>query len=292
MINVQAIIITYHPDLEIIEANIKQLLQDPALSTIHIIDNTPIKTDFRSLSSKQVLVHILGDNKGIAYAQNVGIQLASNSGANYIVLFDQDSSLKSNLVSGLLSAMEEAKAAQIKLACIGPRIFDTFSGKKSISKVQPEKAFTENITLCRQIIASGKLIDVDALHVIGLMESSLFIDGVDHEWCWRASKYGYQVAIAERVVMKHTLGDAHVSLLGINYRVYPPIRMYYQFRNALVLLPRGYVPLYSKLRGLVNIVFGFLVFGIIRSDSDLRRKYMLHGIIDGIVKRMGSFKPR
>lgn len=292
MSNVHAVIVTYHPDIDVVSCNISQLLGNDSLSAIHIVDNTPEATALSSLMSERVTLHLLGDNKGIAYAQNIGIKLALNANADYIILFDQDSELKAELISELLSAMQEAKVADIKLACVGPRPLDVFSGQKYTPTVQREEKVNRNLTLCSQIIASGKLIDVDALHVIGLMDESLFIDGVDHEWCWRARKYGYQVAIAENAVMEHKLGDARGCFLGVSYKIGSAIRMYYQFRNILILARRGYVPLYWKLRNIIGMFFRFIVFSFGHVDSSRRRKYMFHGVRDGIIKRMGAYLER
>ena len=292
MTNVQAIIVTYHPELKVVDHNIKQLLKNKILNAIHIVDNTPCFTNISSLVSDEVTVTELGDNKGIAFAQNAGINKAIKSNADYVILFDQDSDLEPDLISGLLQAMEDSKKSQLNLACIGPRPFDIFSGKNFEPKAQLEKKVNPNITLCSQIIASGKLIDVKALNVIGLMEDSLFIDCVDHEWCWRAKSHGYQIAIAEKVIMEHKLGDARDTFLGISYKIGSPIRMYYQFRNILVLSRRGYVPLYWKLRCLAGMFSRFIVFGFFTKDSSIRRKYMLRGFIDGLIKRMGIFIDR
>ncbi|WP_435235708.1 glycosyltransferase family 2 protein [Psychromonas sp. PT13] len=292
MLNVQVVIVTYFPDLKVVSVNINELLKDASISTIYIVDNTPSPCDISLLSSERVLVHVLGENKGIASAQNIGIKLALAAGANYVVLFDQDSILQSDLVSGLLSTMQEAQADKINLACIGPRSFDVFSRKETKPLIQSEKTISSALTICPQIIASGQLIDANVLNVVGLMEESLFIDAVDHEWCWRARKHGFQVAIAEEVVMEHTLGDARGRFIGVQYKIDSPIRMYYQFRNILVLVRRDYVPLYWKLRCIVSIFFRFIIFGLIRKDASIRRKYMWEGIVDGIKKRTGSYASR
>ncbi|WP_429011867.1 glycosyltransferase family 2 protein [Aeromonas veronii] len=290
MANVHAIIVTYNPDVNVVASNLRQLLGDKSISRIHIVDNTPDGANFEKYKSDNVEVKYFYKNIGIAAAQNFGMKVAVDSGADYIVLFDQDSALSSDLVSGLVNAMSVAKKNKLRLACIGPRPLDVFTGEKYKPRIQEELKSENGITICRQIIASGKLIDVDALKVVGFMEDGLFIDVVDHEWCWRAYKKGFSVAIAEDVIMPHTLGDSRGSLLGFKYRIGAPVRLYYQFRNILVLLRRDYVPLYWKIRSIFSISVRFIVFGFIQRDSNERMKYMLKGFRDGIAKRMGEYK--
>lgn len=289
MCKLHAVMVTFHPDINVVTKNIDNLLASHVVDGVHIVDNTPGGAALDTLNGVNVFVHCLGDNKGIATAQNVGIQAALDVDADYIVLFDQDSVLEIDLVPKLLSAIQHAKLQGINIACLGPRPLDVFSGKKYRPVIQKEHSISSDITVCSQIIASGKLIDASVLKNIGLMEDSLFIDGVDHEWCWRARKYGYVVAIAETAVMKHTLGDAREKFMGLSYKVGSAIRMYYQFRNVIILSRRGYVPLYWKVRNILGMFFRFYVFGFNRVDSSIRRQYMLKGIVDGIKKRVGPY---
>lgn len=292
MSKVHAVMVTYNPDLDIVARNIENLLMDPAIGMVHIVDNTSGGSVLDKVEKSKVATYCLGDNRGIATAQNVGIQAALEMCADYIILFDQDSFIEMDLVSKLLNGIQQAKAQGSNIACLGPRPLDVFSGKKYRSVIQKEKVLSSNITLCSQIIASGKLIDSAALKVVGLMEDSLFIDGVDHEWCWRAKKHGYVVAICESAIMKHTLGDAREKFMGLTYKVGSAIRMYYQFRNTLILSRRGYVPLYWKFRNILGMFLKFCVFGIGRADAAIRRRYMIHGIVDGFKKRVGPYRNR
>lgn len=292
MSKVHAVIVTFNPDINIVTSNIHSLLASHVITAIHIVDNTPGRASLSHFCGSNVFVHFLGENKGIATAQNVGIQAALDVDAEYIVLFDQDSVLEVDLVPNLLSAIQQTKLQGINIACLGPRPLDVFSGKKYRPVVQKEHSISANVTICSQIIASGKLIDASALKDIGLMEDSLFIDGVDHEWCWRARKHGYVVAIAENAVMMHTLGDAREKFMGLSYKVGSAIRMYYQFRNVIILSRREYVPLYWKVRNILGMLFRFYVFGFNRADSSIRRQYMLQGVVDGIKRRVGPYQSR
>ena len=289
MNSVHAIIVTYHPDVGVLNSNISNLLKCGVIEMVHVVDNTPagmfdFEPDFESVS-----VSFLGENKGIAYAQNIGIQRAKDIGAKYVVLFDQDSTLSADLVPKLLDAMILAERCGIQLACLGPRPLDIFTGRTHAPLVQREKRCGEQITICSQIIASGKLIKVSALDVIGLMDVGLFIDGVDHEWCWRAKKHGFLTGIAENVVMPHKLGDSREHFLFFTYKIGAPVRLYYQFRNALLLSRRTYVPFYWKLRTLLGCIIRFFIFSFGVHSSIERRRYMIEGFWDGLRNKSGPY---
>ncbi|WP_429069046.1 glycosyltransferase family 2 protein [Aeromonas veronii] len=289
---IHAVIVTYNPDVDFLLLNVNNLLCCDSVNKIHIVDNTVGGSDLSVFNNSSVKLHVLGENRGIATAQNVGMRAAIDEDADYIILFDQDSTLLPGLISGLLIQMEHAKKIGLKIACIGPRPLDVFSRKIHKPLFQKEDVLCDGITICKQIIASGKLIDTTVLSNIGLMDDGLFIDGVDHEWCWRARNNGYIVAISDNIIMEHKLGDARGVFLGLKYKIGAPIRMYYQFRNILILIRRGYVPMYWKVRNLIGVLFRLVIFGLFDKDRGLRREYMFRGILDGFKNISGPYIKR
>ncbi|EKP0306348.1 glycosyltransferase family 2 protein [Aeromonas veronii] len=289
MNKIHVVIVTYNPEVDFLLLNVNALLSCESVNKIHIVDNTVGGSNLSVFNNDCVKIYVLGENRGIAAAQNIGMRAAIDEEADYIILFDQDSTLSPRLISGLLMQMEQAKKYGLKIACIGPRPLDTFSRKIHKPLFQKEKTLYSGITVCKQIIASGKLIDTRVLSSIGLMEEDLFIDGVDHEWCWRAKKNGYVVAVSDNIIMEHKLGDARGVFLGIKYKIGSPIRMYYQFRNVLILIRRDYVPIYWKVRNIIGVFFRLVIFGLFEKDRKLRRKYMFRGILDGVKNISGPY---
>ena len=66
-------------------------------------DNPPILEGF----GKPVSYVPLGKNRGIAEAQNIGIDLSIKEEYSHVLLLDQDSALSSGMVNKLLAAEEE-----------------------------------------------------------------------------------------------------------------------------------------------------------------------------------------
>lgn len=285
---VSVIIITYYPDVEVLKKNISNLLLSPLTSNIIIVDNGSSVTFDSILELSGVTVEYLGCNRGIATAQNIGLSIAKENGSTFSLLLDQDSEIESELVEKLVDGFKEVSRKGYRLAAVGPRPFDLFEKKKMKPFIQRDIAINEKFSLTKQIIASGKLIKMDTLDDVGMMDDDLFIDGVDHEWCWRAGKNGYKIAIIESAIMKHRLGDARGTFLGMTYKIGSPVRLYYQFRNILILSRRPYVPLYWKIRCIIGMFLRFIIFSIKENDSKTRRYYMIKGIVSGLKKEKGN----
>lgn len=282
---VAAIIILYRPDTKMVKDNIDALRSDQAINKIILVDNSETPREFKG---RGLITHSFKENKGIAAAQNVGLELALGCGCKYAVLFDQDSQLNKALVSDLVNVFEESLVHLPNLVAIGPKPFDIYESKVSRLKVQKHTRVSDGLDICSQIIASGKLINLCRLKDVGLMDEGLFIDGVDYEWCWRAADRGFLVGMANKVVMRHALGDGRGKFLGVGFKIGAPIRLYYQFRNILVLSRRRYVPFYWKIRGIISIAARLFIFIFIYRDAPKKRlHYMLQGLYDGMKNKQG-----
>lgn len=284
---VSAIIVTYNPNMAILERNILNILKSTYVKEIVIVDNS-IDSNLDDISGFDRLKVIqLGENKGIATAQNIGLRYVKENNVDFAILFDQDSDVETDLIGKLVVGFNELTESGFRMAAVGPRPYDLFENKTMKPMVQREKNVADKWSFTKQIIASGKLIDLRVLDVVGMMEDDLFIDGVDHEWCWRAGKAGYQIAIIDDAIMEHRLGDARGKFLGLTYKIGSPVRLYYQFRNILILCRRSYVPSYWKIRCLVGMVSRFIIFSTTGGNKKINRNYMIKGFIDGIKNKKG-----
>ncbi|GAB5380417.1 MAG: rhamnosyltransferase [Aliiglaciecola sp.] len=281
-----ATVILYKPDMEVTESLLKSISEQ--VDVLCLVDNSPTPTKV-PLSRDSIHYHHFPNNIGIAAAHNVGLNDLRTAGCEYGLLLDQDSSVDEDFAFRLSSLLVASKIQERPVVAIGPRILCSFSDKQVKPRVQKEIATYEDLVCVTQIISSGMMIDLSALDKIGMKDESLFIDGVDHEWCWRAKTHNLMVAIAEKVEMVHRLGDSRSKFAGITYKVGSPVRLYYQFRNVLVLSRRGYVPWYWKMRNLLVLPIRFFANSFLQEHRLQRLKFMLCGIWDGICKRKGAF---
>ena len=286
------IIVTYRPDA----GHLQHVLASIAQHTPHIIlvDNTP-GPHAAIATPEGVQCITLGENLGIAAAQNIGIRQALAQGANVIWLSDQDTIYPTNFLADMLTSLRACQAQGIRLAALGPSYFDTHKG--SVQAFVRHTPFTKffipqpGLQKVSHAIASGALIPAKVLHEVGLMQENLFIDWVDLEWCWRAkNQYGYQTICTGDVVIEHTMGDGSIRFLWRKVGIRTPLRRYYMVRNAV------HIALYSR-SATVPIRFEIfakalawtLVFPLITpTHKSQHLRATLNGLWDGLRNRMGQ----
>lgn len=286
-----AVMVCFHPNIEELSSNIISIVDQ--VDQLFIVDNTenPVNNDF--LTEKHQVKKIrwisLKDNLGIGAAQNVGIKLAIEENYDAVLLLDQDSNPPANIVSELVSGAMYLKDQGIKIACIGPEIFNKNTNENYKPLINKGTELNRDFVEKDVLISSGKLILTESAREIGLMDEALFIDLVDFEWCWRAKKYGYRIFNSKQVRMGHMVGSKNVKLLNLYTLLIPaPIRHYYQFRNNLLLLKRGYVPFKWKIKSIIERCIELIVYPLFVSPRIKRMNYIFRGILDGILGKKGK----
>lgn len=222
-------------------------------------------------------------NEGIAAAQNVALKYAIKNNYDYVFFIDQDSLIPDNLVRNLFAKMQWLAQYGFTCSGIGPRPFNREQGKKYQGSIKKGKLIGNGLSKVTELINSASLIKVKDFETAGLMDDSLFIDGVDHEWCWRAKKnLGSNFYIDEDDLLSHKLGEGDKKFLFRKVYIPTPFRTYYQFRNYFKLIRRGYVPLYWKFSNGIKYLIKFFYYPVFVSP---RKKYLLNiirGIKDGL----------
>lgn len=304
MANVNAVIVTYFPDRDVLSGLLVAL--STQVDKIYVIDNTPsscprIEVILDALSLSNVALSRLGGNYGIAKALNVGIGLARASGASHVLFSDQDSLPAADMVARLLQSMQELVAQGAKVGAVAPTFTDrntgiTFpfqaevAGKFFYGHARPDawQPVTEALTL----ITSGTLVPVEVFDDVGMMREDFFIDHVDIEWSHRARSLGWRLYGTCNSTMLHCMGEDYLRVWYFGWRresAYGPLRMYYRIRNFIAICKSQYIDTRWKLRNswyCLGVVYSHVVFGRER----LRHCMMAwHGLRDGLIGRMGPY---
>lgn len=278
-----AIIVIYNPDINILTKCIDSIINE--VGSIIIVDNSTNNTNFR-LNHKKV--HIINNKKnlGIAFAQNQGIKhIITESEAKYILFSDQDSVYSPGSIDLLIKTYKYLESNNYKIASLGTIPIDHL-GNRISNKSKVLKTYEINITnKIRKInevswhLSSGTLISVNTINKVGLMEENLFIDGVDNEWGWRA-KYFHNLPtlVLTDATMKHTFGEEKQDLFPLKYYRLSPFRLFYYFRNSLVLLKREYSDKRWKCLTIALLPLKFILFSFFKSPRLLNMKYIIKGI--------------
>ncbi len=279
------VVILYNPDLGHL-TNVISAFSAPEWDLV-LVDNSA-KADERLNTSGCTYIHCK-TNVGIAKAQNIGLKKLFDRGVEYTFLLDQDSQFTPSIATELMRQFTTLEK-ETPIAAIGPSIYCQFSECVAQGTLQKGKKVSDSLKEVKQIIASGMLISRRAYERVGGKEEALFIDGVDHEWCWRARVKGMVVYQSLSACMPHRQGDDRVKVCGVMFKQGAPIRLYYQFRNVLILARRSYVPLYWKLRHVCAIPVRYIVNRFCFGQGKARGQYMRRGLKDGLKNRSGPIK--
>jgi GT2 family glycosyltransferase len=153
----------------------------------------------------------------------------------------------------------------------------------------------EPLWFADMVIASGSLTRRAVVERIGLPRADFFMDFFDFEYCLRARSQGYKIAVINRAILDHKIGNARVvKLVGYSrlWPAYPPWREYYMSRNmayaAWLLYPNDGTKRFV-VRHLARHAAGILLFG---SKKLACLGKMAQGFWDGCHSRLGiRFRP-
>ncbi|MDR2690377.1 MAG: glycosyltransferase family 2 protein [Azoarcus sp.] len=271
-----AVVVTYHPETKMLGQQLTALL--PQVARVIVVDNGSTSAELASVPAQGVELIEIGHNRGLAAAQNIGIERALAADASHVLLMDQDSLPAPDMVAHLLAAFDLADGGSgaAPIAAVGPRLFDPRSRtnldylKKTGGRIHrhPMPDTASKPLEVEHLIASGCLIPADVLNEIGLMDESLFIDAIDTEWCIRAIVGGFRLLLEPRAALTHRLGDNSLRLRTPQrirtLALHSPARQYYIFRNNLLLCRRPYVDwAWRRLMALAlpRRLFFYLIFG-------------------------------
>lgn len=293
-----AVIVTFHPSQQELNTGVEAIWSQ--VGQVVLVDNTPAGASeiVANYATLPVMKLILGDNRGVASAQNSGIGWAQRHGYSHVLLLDQDSVPARDMVEKLCLTLDALRRAGRLVAAVGPVLYDGRDGRQVHFAVRRRGRMrryfcsgNEEVVKVEYLISSGSLLPLDNLANIGLLEDSLFIEYVDVEWCLRARHKGYSCFGVSGAVLSHNLGDTAITsplLLGRRFQTYAPVRFYYQFRNAVDLCRRRYVPLCVTLHILVVHIFCRLLLSLILLPSRWQLiKMMSRGLWHGITGKTG-----
>ena len=297
---VVAIVVTYQPSIELLRRSLAACLDQVA--QIILVDNgspRPQREALQALAeAENCTLLALPDNLGIASAQNRGIALARQTGANYVLLLDQDSVPLPDMVAKLLTALQQATDAGQHVAAVGPRLLDRRSGsstpfvrigllgvRRLVCAIGQGQYLQSDF-----LIASGALIPLAVLDAVGTMEEGLFIDNVDLEWCFRARAQGYTLLGICDAVLEHSVGEPGGGGGGGTVYRHGPLRQYYIMRNRILLYRRSYSPFGWIMQDFARMLVKVLLFSLIFPPRRKNLRMIALGLVDGIRGRCGPYR--
>ena len=226
---IAAVVVLYNPGTELI-GNLRSYAG--FLTDIIIIDNSEvpdekIHAELEKISSIRLTAN--KNNRGVATALNQGIRQAISLGYDWILTMDQDSYFPDDMFEHYMASFEKLSSKD-KTAVIGPAYTpETFSKDQNIRQVN-------------SLITSGSLVNAKLFENLGGYNEGLFIDEVDHEYCYRAIEQGFSIVQLPNISLTHKLGNSITaqSLTGraLTRNLHNHLRLYYMVRNGLYVKSR------------------------------------------------------
>lgn len=217
---VVAVIVSYQPD-DALDRVLDAALDQTA--AVVLVDNgsapgTVERLAARADSDARLTLIANPDNRGLAAAQNQGLEAALAAGADWVLLLDDDSVPADDMVSTMLMAWR-GLAGRERVGLLTPRLTDaegtlrprllTASGRFDLARTPLVPG-----TVARNgvfAIASGSLIRAAVLRVAGRMDARFFIDYVDVEFSLRLRRAGFEIVGVGDAVLQHRLGEVHTA---------------------------------------------------------------------------------
>lgn len=292
--DVCAVVVTYHPDAELLAAQLEAL--QAQAGCVVVVDNATPGPSVRELCAAMPRIELLSltENLGLAAALNAGITRARGKpGVAHVLLMDQDSVPEPGMLTALKAALDR-QSQQARVAAVGTRFHDPREG---VDAPFVRIRFPVNRQLhcsgdcdevpCDFLITSGSLIPLEVLDRVGSMDEGLFIDNVDLEWCFRAMAKGYALfgVCGARMLHHHGATRHRVPGLPRGVVVHAPRRLFYMMRNRVLLYRRTYTPRRWIAQDVPRLVVKFLLFALLIAPRRKNVRCMLAGLRAGIAGR-------
>jgi GT2 family glycosyltransferase len=262
-----------------------------------VVQEATVPERWRAVESPAVRVIELEENYGFAHAANIGVGSAMESGAEWILLLNDDAVVEP---SCLARCVEEAKSDPL-IAAVGPAVvFEDrpdmiwFAGGRHSDEFLytrhrglgrtidelPPTSDTEYIAGCCLLLRAA------AWSELGGFRNDFFLYYEDAEWCLRARDAGWRCRYVGEVLCRHRVSS---STQG-GHRALSPTSAYYRARNPLRFAretgPRG--KRLTRTAGVLFIWTPYLAWQLVRAHDLQTTRASLRGLRDGFRGRMGK----
>ena len=215
-----------------------------------LVDNNPEESAHRARAVRGCELLFNYNRGGIAGGLNRGIEFARQMEAVWITLLDQDSRIDPGQIRRLSEPLADRPRQRM---VIGPAIWD----EQKQMRHGRWSTTSQGLDSTRLLISSGITFRAADWPDLGSFHEELWIDFVDHAWCFRAQSRGFALFQHPGVVLKQHFGSVHPHHVcrWLGMRLYSPQRHYYGLRNLRWLCLQANVPLDLKLKEVCKMAF-------------------------------------
>ena len=282
---VYSIIVCFNPEVDRLIKLCSNLIHQK--SKIVLVDNS-FNSCLNDMVNQNIELIQLGDNLGIAKAQNIGIQHAIKQSADIFVFFDQDSEIENSFLQNLIAPFSLSKAL-----VTSPVFYDKSQGfrfpsyrlsKYGLFKKVIDTNGNYNVDV---IISSGSATNRKTIELVGLMNEDYFIDFVDTEWSLRCKSKNVPIKVISNAKMIHAIGEKSIDLKVLRLFVHSPARTYYKVRNSFLFFSSKNVPLLLGIKEIASaLLHNFLIIFFVKNKKEYCVSY-IKALLDGIQEKKG-----
>ena len=285
MLKIAAVVVFYNPGQEYVQ---NVLTYASSVGKVYVVDNS--SSDNSSLVSGIKNVKYVANlrNVGIAKALNIGCELAMEDGYKYVLTMDQDSSWNIDYLQKFYKLTQDfEKSGYVSFAPIlNPDLsYEECCRMAKELKVTKEDADIEEPSC---VITSGNIVLLEAWDKVGRFYEPMFIDEVDHEFCYRLWENGYKIVQFKDIILVHSAGreSKKRDYIFIEGDTHKGMRVYYIMRNRLYQ-KKLHPDIYKKNRYFKQVVR--LALGEVLNFRFHRFIYLFRAWRDAKLDRMGSY---
>ncbi|MCC6410309.1 MAG: glycosyltransferase family 2 protein [Saprospiraceae bacterium] len=217
-----AVVIPFYNAVDWLRICVDSLLQSSLLpESIYIVNNSTIQVDLSGFAVKD-RVYILEDNPAIGFgrANNLGTQAAINTGAEVVVILNQDAQVHEKALERLADALLNHP----EVAIAAPLVFNYDADWKRIDDTYLKMYLTPVPDLLSDFICNNPLKPVyplkhavsgscmairsSVIQTLGLFEPAISMYGEDVDLFQRYACYGHQTVLVPSSKVAHKHGHA------------------------------------------------------------------------------------
>jgi rhamnosyltransferase len=240
--------------------------------------------DLQTKNRDRIICLWNGGNLGIATALNRGLAEARRLKADWVMTLDHDSVPEKDMVEKMFRAYEKFSEQEKETVGI---LCPNFMLVKGIAYHETHPRFIETT------ITSGQLVKMSLFDKIGEYEDDLFVECVDHEFCFRALAHGFHTFLVPDAILKQRIGNPIIKkLFGKTFVVpnYPPVRYYYQVRNSVVLYIKYFRVVPGWVLGNIPPLIYSLIKVVLYEKNPVKKMGLaILGVFDGLRGKMGPY---
>jgi len=272
------VVILFNPENNVVN-NLKSYID--YVDVLYVVDNSDKVNEnlVKQLITFDKVIYIKNkENMGIAYSLNIVLNQVAGK-YRWLMTMDQDSYFYERDILQYVKSLNDYDDLE---DVVGLTIEPVTEKTHLIS----DNSGAQYVERC---ITSGNIIKIKTAIEVGGFDEDLFIDEVDHEFCYRCNSKGYKTFKLKNIQLIHSCGEpTEEKFLGI-YSYFPSnhnyIRNYYITRNLFYVSHKFPNKRHRALREWVR-----RIVKIILAEDDKARKLrsIFEGYKDYKNKKMGK----